>query len=60
MRLSVECRTFQRISPGGSHMLGCVTKIQKTKLGRENIFGGVIRRQKRAQRGGLPRNSIPQ
>ena len=37
-----------------------VLKKHKKKVGRENTLGGVLRLQKPAQRGGLPRNTIPQ
>ena len=39
---------------------GYVQSIQKKKQARENTFAGVLRLQKHAQRGGLPRNTIPQ
>ena len=38
-----------------------VLKNTKNKtVGRENTLGGILRLQKPAQRGGLPRNTIPQ
>ena len=37
-----------------------VPPVLKKKIGRENTTGGVLRLQKPAQRGGLPRNTIPQ